>query len=281
MRRQSTSDLYCAGSWFELCSCLSYKGAQYSKTELNRVAPSIGIADCIRQKMKTIGLIGGVSWFSTSEYYIRMNKLMYQRLGHQYSAKILLYSFNFEEILKYQLNNDSQAEANLLIEAAKKLEDAGADFILICSNTTNKTAQQIARAISIPIVDIIELTAQHICRTGLRDLGLLGTKSVMKQDFYRHVLASYGLRVTIPSDDECEIIHTIIYEELCHGIVKEDSKKAFLSIIDNLRSKGLEGIILGCTEIPILINQEDTPVRVFDSTQIHVERAVEMALSSI
>jgi len=228
--------------------------------------------------MKTIGLIGGVSWFSTMEYYDRLNRLVYQKLGGQNCAKILLYNLNFEDIFKYQVSNEYQKEADVLINAAKILENAGSAFILICSNTTNKTAKSVAESISIPIIDIIDLTAEHVANRGLLNVGLLGTKSVMQGDYYKERFKPYNITLHIPENDDCEMIDYVIYNELDHGIVKSSSKEEYIRVVEYLFASGCEAVIMGCTEIPILISQKDTDIKLIDSVQLHVEKAVEMAI---
>ena len=225
-----------------------------------------------------IGLIGGVSWFSTMEYYDRLNRLVYQKLGGQNCAKMLLYNLNFEDIFKYQISNEYKKEADVLINAAKTLENAGADFILICSNTTNKTAKSVSESTSIPIVDIIDLTAEHVANKGFHNVGLLGTKSVMQGDYYKARFKPYNITLNIPNENDCEMIDDVIYNELDHGIVKSSSKEQFIRVVEYLHASGCEAVIMGCTEIPILISQKDTDIKLIDSVQLHVEKALDMAI---
>ena len=230
--------------------------------------------------MKMIGLIGGVSWFSTMIYYDRLNRLVFQKLGGQNCAKMLLYNLNFEDILKYQISNEYQKEADVLINAAKTLENAGSDFILICSNTTNKTAKSVAESTSIPIVDIIDLTAEHVANQGLLNVGLLGTKSVMQGDYYKSRFEPYNITLHIPNSNDCDMIDDVIYNELDHGIVKSSSKDEYIRVVEYLDASGCEAVIMGCTEIPILIGQKDTEIKLIDSVQLHVNKAVELAIGS-
>ncbi len=223
--------------------------------------------------LKTIGLIGGMSWESTATYYKIINETVKEKLGGLHSAKCILYSVDFQEIEECQANGNWEKSGEILGEAAYNLEKAGADFIVICTNTMHKVVNQIKEKISIPILHIAEMTAEKILEKGLKNIALLGTKYTMEQDFYKSKLIEKGINVIIPDKNDIEIINEVIYDELCLGTINSDSKKKFLEIVDKLRSKGAEGIILGCTEIGLLIKNEDTDVPLFDTAIIHAEQA--------
>lgn len=223
--------------------------------------------------LKTIGLIGGMSWESTVTYYKIINETVKERLGGLHSAKCILYSVDFQEIEECQANGNWEKSGEILGEAANNLEKAGADFIVICTNTMHKVVNQIKEKISIPILHIAEMTAEKILEKGLKNIALLGTKYTMEQDFYKSKLIEKGINVIIPDKNDIEIINEVIYDELCLGTINSDSKKKFLEIVDKLRNKGVEGIILGCTEIGLLIKNEDTDVPLFDTAIIHAEQA--------
>ena len=224
-------------------------------------------------KLKTIGLIGGMSWESTVTYYKIINETVKEKLGGLHSAKCILYSIDFQEIEECQANGNWEKSGEILGEAANNLEKAGADFIVICTNTMHKVINQIKEKISIPILHIAEMTAEKILEKGLKNIALLGTKYTMEQDFYKSKLIEKGINVIIPDKNDIEIINEVIYDELCLGTINSNSKKKFLEIVDKLRSKGAEGIILGCTEIGLLIKNEDTDVPLFDTAVIHAEEA--------
>lgn len=223
--------------------------------------------------MKTIGLIGGMSWESTVTYYKIINETVKEKLGRLHSAKCILYSVDFQEIEECQANGNWEKSGEILGEAAYNLEKAGADFIVICTNTMHKVVNQIKEKISIPILHIAEMTAEKILEKGLKNIALLGTKYTMEQDFYKSKLIEKGINVIIPDKNDIETINEVIYDELCLGTINFNSKKKFLEIVDKLRSKGAEGIILGCTEIGLLIKNEDTDVPLFDTAIIHAEQA--------
>ena len=223
--------------------------------------------------LKTIGLIGGMSWESTVTYYKIINETVKEKLGGLHSAKCILYSVDFQEIEECQANGNWEKSGEILGEAANNLEKAGADFIVICTNTMHKVVNQIKEKISIPILHIAEMTAEKILEKGLKNIALLGTKYTMEQDFYKSKLIEKGINVIIPDKNDIEIINEVIYDELCLGTINSDSKKKFLEIVDKLRNKGAEGIILGCTEIGLLIKNEDTDVPLFDTAIIHAEQA--------
>ncbi len=228
--------------------------------------------------MKTIGLIGGMSWESTVTYYQIINSVIRNQLGGLHSAKCILYSVNFEEIEACQVNSDWERSGQILADAAVCLEKAGADFIVICTNTMHKVVQHIEIATTIPILHIADVTADEIIKTGISSIVLLGTKYTMEQEFYKCKLVKRGIKVLIPNEKEIEIVNNTIYNELCLGIIKETSKKAFLNIIERLAEQGVEGVILGCTEIGMLVKQIDTKVQLFDTTYIHAEKAALLSI---
>jgi len=229
--------------------------------------------------MRTIGLIGGMSWESSQEYYRIINQTVKERLGGFHSAKIIMYSVDFEEIEKLQHQGKWKELTELMIDAAQRVEKAGADFVVLCTNTMHKMADEVQKNIKIPLLHIADATAEKIKEKGLGKIGLLGTKFTMEEDFYKGRLKEkYGLDVIIPNEEERQIVHDVIYKELCMGEIKQSSKEQFKKIIQNLVSNGAEGIILGCTEIPLLIKQEDVEVPLFDTTKIHAKAAVEYAI---
>ena len=229
--------------------------------------------------MKTIGLIGGITWLSTLDYYRLLNEKINERLGGVESGKIILYSVNFAEIKLLTEEGRWDEMTNLMIDAAKKLELAGADCILIGANTMHKIADKIQLSISIPLIHIAEETAKQIKKQKLQTVALLGTKYTMQFDFFKDKLAEQGIASIIPGEDEIEMMNTAIYTEMGKGIFLPETKQKFLTIINKLIGQGAEGIILGCTEIPILIKKDDCQVPVFDTTRIHANAAVEFALS--
>lgn len=229
--------------------------------------------------MKTIGLIGGMSWESSLEYYRLINELTRERLGGQNNAKSVLYTVNFHEIEQMQIEGRWDDAARELAEAGQCLERGGADFILLCTNTMHKVAPEIQAAVQIPLLHIASATAQRIQAAGLKRIGLLGTAYTMEQDFYKGILErEYGLEVLIPNEAERREVHRIIYDELCLGRVLPESRQIYREVMQNLEARGAEGIILGCTEITLLVNQEDSTTPQFDTTQIHAEVAVDYAL---
>ena len=228
--------------------------------------------------MKIIGLIGGMSWESTVTYYQIINKTVKNELGGLHSAKILLYSVDFDEIEKYQERGEWDKSADVLSDAAVRLEKAGADFIIICTNTMHKVASQIGSRISIPIIHIAEATAEKLKENGIATVGLLGTKYTMMHDFYKEKLMQAGINVIVPDGDDVETVNSIIYDELCLGVIRKDSKEKYLSIIGKLAKEGVQGVILGCTEIGLLIKQEDVGLPVFDTTVIHAEKAAHFSM---
>jgi aspartate racemase len=229
--------------------------------------------------MKTIGLIGGMSWESSLEYYRIINEEVKRKLGGLHSAKILMYSVDFEEIEKLQHQGKWDEATKLMIEAAQRLEKGGADFVVICSNTMHKMSVEVQKNIGIPLLHIGDATAEKIKEMGFKRVGLLGTRFTMEEDFYKgRLIGRYGLEVVLPDEKGRQIVHDIIYKELCLGVIKISSKDQICEIIQNLVRDGAEGIILGCTEIPLLIKREDVRVPLFDTTKIHAESAVEYAL---
>ena len=229
--------------------------------------------------MKTIGLIGGMTWESSLEYYRIINEIINRKLGGSYSANCILYSVNFDEIEKLQHEEKWDELTELMIKTAKKLEKSGAEFLIICANTMHKMAGDIQNYVNIPLLHITDVTAEKIIKKGLRKVGLLGTKFTMVEDFYKRRLKErFNIEVIVPDENEIEIVHAIIYKELGLGIKKRFSKEKFIEIIKNLVSKGAEGVILGCTEISFLIKQEDVNIPVFDTIVIHAKAAAEYAL---
>lgn len=229
--------------------------------------------------MKTIGLIGGMSWESSTEYYRIINEEVKKRLGGLHSAKCILFSVDFEEIEDCQSRGEWDKAAHLLSEAAQSLEAAGADFIVICTNTMHKVAQTIQSAINIPILHIADITARHVLAEGIKTIGLLGTRYTMEQDFYKSRLEAQGIKVLIPEEAERTVVNHVIYHELCLGQIIKESKDKYKKIIKELTEKGAEGIILGCTEIGLLVKSEDSAVPLFDTTVLHALGAVDFALS--
>lgn len=223
--------------------------------------------------MKTIGLIGGMSWESTVTYYKIINEIIKKELGGFHSAKCILYSVDFHEIEECQANGEWSKSGEILAEAAVSLEKAGADFIIICTNTMHKMVDMIRERISIPILHIAEATAEELKKNQMKRVALLGTKYTMQQDFYKSKLIDQGIEVIIPEAEDIEIVNSTIYDELCLGIISEKSKKEFLRIMEELINRGAEGVILGCTEIGLLVKQVDTRIPLFDTTYIHGTKA--------
>ena len=230
--------------------------------------------------MKTIGLLGGMSWESTALYYKSINEGIKARLGGLHSAKISLYSVNFEEIEKLQHQGNWDETSVILSNAAKSVEAGGADFLLICTNTMHKVAPEIEAAISIPILHIADATAERLLSDGVKKVGLLGTRFTMEQDFYKSRLTEkFGIEVLVPNDDDRTVVHDVIYKELCLGEIKPSSKQQYLDIVKRLHEQGAEAVIMGCTEITLLIGQQDTSVPLYDTTAIHAEEAVNWSIS--
>jgi aspartate racemase len=228
--------------------------------------------------MKTIGLLGGMSWESTVSYYKEINEGVKETLGGLHSAKICLYSVDFNEIEKLQHEGCWDETAKILSQAAQSVEAGGADFLLICTNTMHKVADKIQSSISIPVVHIADATAEKLMADGIKRVGLLGTKFTMEQEFYKsRIKEKYGIEVIVPNEDEQNTIHGVIYNELCLGQIISESRERYLETIKNLHSQGAEAVILGCTEIALLVQQQHTQVPLYDSTQIHATQAVKLA----
>ena len=231
--------------------------------------------------MKTIGLLGGMSWESTLGYYRAVNEGVKQALGGLHSAQIALYSVDFASIERLQQDGDWDGAARILIAAAKNVQAAGADCLLICTNTMHKLAPEIEAALDIPLLHIADAAADVLTQEGIETVGLLGTAFTMEQGFYKDRLTDrYGLRVLVPEAQDRAIVHRIIYRELCLGRIEAQSKRDYLRIIAALAERGAEAVILGCTEIGLLVQQADTPVRLLDTTTIHAQKAVEYALAT-
>ena len=230
--------------------------------------------------MKTIGLIGGMSWESTSEYYRILNEEIKSRLGGLHSAKCLINSVDFEEIERFQSNGDWDGAGEVLGNAAYSLQKGGADFIIICTNTMHKVVEKIKENINIPVLHIADTTAKEIKRKGIQTIGLLGTKYTMEQDFYKSRIEENNIKVIVPVEKNREKLNEIIYTELCLGKITSQSREYYKRVIEELVQKGAQGIILGCTEIGLLIKQEDVSVPIFDTTHIHAVEAVHFALQN-
>lgn len=231
--------------------------------------------------MKTIGLLGGMSWESSQSYYRLLNEGIKSRLGGLHSARVILYSVDFAEIEALQHQGDWESTANILAEAARSTEAAGADFLMIGTNTMHKVAPEIAEAINIPLLHIADATAEALQNDGVNRVGLLGTRFTMEQAFYRSRLEQAGIEVLVPSEAERNDIHRIIYEELCRGQVLPGSRDNYLATIDSLAHRGAQAVILGCTEIGLLVRPSDTSVPLYDTTEIHADAAVRLALGEI
>lgn len=228
--------------------------------------------------MRTIGLIGGMSWESSAEYYRIINEEVKLRLGGLHSAKCLLYSVDFEEVERFQAQGEWDKAGELLGNVALALEKGGAEFIVICTNTMHKVIAHIERKITIPILHIADATANQIKKSSIQTIGLLGTKYTMEQDFYKSRIESCGICVIVPNEDDREIVNKVIYDELCLGNIQESSRAYYKKVIQNMMNEGAEGIILGCTEIGLLIKQEHSEVPLYDTTVIHAIEAVNKAL---
>lgn len=229
--------------------------------------------------MKTLGLIGGMSWESSIEYYKLINEKAREMLGGHHSCQSLMYTVEFDEIVRLQHEGRWPELDVIMADAAKKLEDGGADLIILCTNTMHLCTKAILEKISVPFLHIAEATGQEIIARNLKKVGLLGTKFTMEKDFYKEVLRNkFHIEIVLPNEQERERIHTIIYQELVHGIIKEDSRDEYKNIIRRMEEEGAEGVILGCTEIPLLISGPDVNIPVFDTTKIHAEKAVEWLL---
>jgi aspartate racemase len=229
--------------------------------------------------MKTIGLLGGMSWESTLGYYRAINEGIRDALGGLHSAEIVMYSVDFDPVEKLQHAGDWNATADILCGAARRIQAAGADFLLVCTNTMHKVAPEIESAIQIPLLHIADATADVLVDEGVKTVGLLGTAFTMEQDFYKGRLVDrYGLQVLVPAEADRQIVHKVIYEELCMGRIEKNSKAEYIRIIDSLADQGAEAVILGCTEIGMLVKQADTRVRLLDTTAVHAQKAVAYAV---
>ena len=230
--------------------------------------------------MKMIGMIGGMSWESSIEYYRIVNQTVREKLGGLHSAKSIMYSVEFAEIEALQHQNSWDELASIMIQAARSLERGGADFVIICTNTMHKLYGLVQKNIQIPILNIADATAEKIKSEGIDKIALLGTRFTMEEDFYKgRLVDKYGLDVIIPSSQQMETVHRVIYDELCAGIIKSDSKQKYAEIIRQLIARGAGGVILGCTEIGLLVKPEASAVPLFDTTEIHAKAAVQYALS--
>lgn len=229
--------------------------------------------------MKTIGLIGGMSWESTAEYYRMINEMVKERLGGLHSAQLLLYSVDFAEVEELQHAGRWDEAARILVEAGQRLERGGADFIVLCTNTMHKVADAITSAVPIPLVHIADPTGEAIVTHGIERIGLLGTRFTMEQEFYRERLRDrYRLTVLTPDDSDRRLVHRVIYDELCVGDIRDESRVAYRQIMARLVERGAQGIILGCTEITLLVGSTNASVPVFDTTRLHAQAAVDLAL---
>jgi aspartate racemase len=229
--------------------------------------------------MKTIGLLGGMSWESTLEYYRIINQGMKDRLGSSHSAQCLLYSVDFAEIESLQHAGEWEALTQAMIDAVKRLERGGADCLVICTNTMHRMADEVQASTPLPLLHIADATAAAVKAQGLHTVGLLGTRFTMQGDFYRGRLErQHGLQVLVPDQAGMDAVHRIIYDELIQGIIREESRREYLDVISELASRGAQGVILGCTEIPLLVGQTDVAIPVFDTTAIHAQAAIDWAL---
>ena len=229
--------------------------------------------------MKTIGLIGGLSWESSAVYYRIINELVRDKLGGTHSAKIIMYSVDFSEFEQLQHQGDWDKLTELMIDAGTRLKNGGAEFIVICTNTMHKTAEAVENQVGIPLLHIADAAATEVKKMGLQKVALLGTRFTMEQDFYKARLQEkHGIEVVIPDRGEREVIHSVIYNELVLGKVLDSSREAFVKIIGRMNDIGAEGVVLGCTEIPLLISQKDSAIPIFDTTRLHALAAVEFSL---
>lgn len=229
--------------------------------------------------MRRIGLLGGMSWESSALYYEVVNEAVRERLGGYHSARVLMASVDFAEVEAMQAAGEWDAAGELLAAEARALEAAGAECLVLCTNTMHKVAPAIERAVSIPFINVIDETARAVTATGTTTVGLLGTAFTMEQDFYRDGLAAHGLEMLTPNPEDRAIVHRVIYEELCLGVISVDSRKEYQRIIAGLASRGAEGVILGCTEIELLISQTDADIALYPTTSIHAQAAVDAALA--
>jgi len=230
--------------------------------------------------VKTLGLIGGMSWESTAVYYTLINELVRERLGGLHSAQLLMWSFDFDEVERCQAEDRWDEATEMMVGAARRLEAGGADILVICTNTMHRMADEVEAATGLPLVHIADATAEAVKARGVGRVGLLGTAYTMEQDFYRgRLIDRHGLQVVIPEETDRRTVHDVIYDELCQGEVSRESRARYLEIVGRMRTHGAEGVILGCTEIGLLIGQNDLEIPVFDSTEVHAAAAVEAALA--
>lgn len=230
--------------------------------------------------MKTVGMLGGMSWESTASYYKAINEGIRKSLGGLHSAKICLYSVDFDEIEKLQHQGKWEETAKILSEAAQSIQAGGADFLMICTNTMHKVAPEVEQSISIPLLHIADATAEKLISDNVKNVGLLGTQFTMNQDFYKGRLTEkYGINVIVPEKNHQETVHNIIYSELCLGKIQESSRQQYVEIINQLHGQGAQAVILGCTEIALLVQQQHTSVPLYDTTEIHAAQAVKLATS--
>jgi aspartate racemase len=228
--------------------------------------------------MKTIGLIGGMSWQSSMEYYRLINEGVHRRLGGQHSARCAMYSVDFQPIEEAQQRGDWAQTAADLAQAARSVERAGADFLLLCTNTMHLVAPEIQAAVDIPLIHIADPTIAALKAAGVRTVGLLGTRYTMAQAFYRSRVEAAGIAVLVPDDRDQEVVHDVIFQELVHGVIRAESRQRYLEVVDRLAARGAAGVILGCTEIGLLLGQDDTAIPLFDTTVLHAAQAVRLAL---
>lgn len=232
--------------------------------------------------MKMIGLIGGMSWNSTAEYYRFINEMVAEKLGGLHSARLILYSLDFDEVEQTQRDARWDDAAEILVEASSALKRAGADFLLICTNTMHKVADAVTERVSLPLIHIVDVTGNAIIGNGLRKVGLLGTRFVVEESFYKGKLEEeFGIQVLVPNTSDRKVIDRIIYDELCQGIIEASSRYNLIEIIQRLIEQGAEGIILGCTELPLLIQRGDVDVPLFNTTRLHAEAAANLALGEM
>jgi amino-acid racemase len=229
--------------------------------------------------MKTMGLLGGMSWESTAEYYRLANEAVASRLGGLHSARCLMLSVDFADIEAMQVEGRWEDAGDALAAEARRLQAGGADFLVLCTNTMHKVAAQIEAAVDIPMLHLADTTARAVLAAGMTRVGLLGTRFTMEQAFYRDRLAGHGIDVVVPDSDDIATVNRVIYDELCLGIVRGESRAAFLEVIDRLIGAGVDGVVLGCTEIELLVSPEDIAIAAFPTTRIHVEAAVDLALT--
>lgn len=229
--------------------------------------------------MKRIGLIGGMSWESSAEYYRILNQMTNQRLGGHHSCECIMYSIDFDKFQKFQHEDNWSSVADMLVEAAQSLEASGAELLALCANTAHKMAPEVCAATTIPLVHIVDATAEAIKKQNIQRIGLIGTRFTMEEDFYKkRLIEKHGLEVIVPDNQDIKAIHKVIFEELVFGVVNDKSKQEYLRIMRRLIDRGAEGVILGCTEIPHLISQIDCSYPIFDTTTLHAEKLIELAL---